>query len=200
MLKGRMPGVVQRFLCSLSQFNMNLQNTLTKPILILLSEVFQVTLFTQKTLLRKKNTTQQFNLSPKRSISFMSSWRNECSATKLALPGWGEIFSRNLSFYTDPIEQGKELRSVNLRDPLDGDPNFSAWNACWQGLKCSCGAPCLTSNMTAIMIIITVNAWTRNPSMPLQSNKTMNGPSRKGFLLPWLRAHPKIWVQPNPTL
>lgn len=48
-----MPGVVQRFLCSLSQFNADLQNTLTKSILIFLSETFQVTIFTPKLRLRQ---------------------------------------------------------------------------------------------------------------------------------------------------
>lgn len=67
--EGGTPGVVQRFLCSLSQFNVNLQNTLTKSILIFLSETFQVTIFTQKSAL-VATQTEQFNISPEGSISF----------------------------------------------------------------------------------------------------------------------------------
>lgn len=64
--------MVQRFLCSLSQCNMNSQNTLTKSILNFLSETFQVTTLTQKAPL-VATQTKQFNISLEGSISFLLS-------------------------------------------------------------------------------------------------------------------------------
>lgn len=99
-MKGRTPGVVQRFLCSLSQFSADLQNTLTKSILIFLSETFQVTIFTPKALLEAIQT-KQFNISLEGSISFLLPQRNERFKHLQ-----GERFCRNLQFYRNPVEQG----------------------------------------------------------------------------------------------
>lgn len=92
---------------------MNLQNTLTKSILIFLSETFQVTVFTQKALL-VATQTKQFNISLERSISFLLSQRKEMNTSYKTdtyreryfaeISIFTEIFTEN--FFTEEIEQG----------------------------------------------------------------------------------------------
>lgn len=82
---------------------MNLQNTLTKSILIFLSETFQVTVFTQKALL-VATQTKQFNISLERSISFLLSQRKEMN-TSYKTDTYRERYFAEISIFTEILQK-----------------------------------------------------------------------------------------------